>query len=195
MVSYRLIDLQNYLMKIDGRNLSAGWLLPYPIAFPPFRLKAQVLVELIFSYRIRYMSLFENFQDHPQRFEIDGSQASLMLVKPKRKTNSRHPIWWKKLWLRWLVPSLGFFRVFRALRPLRSLNAVPQMKAKDKIQGKKISKFGVVYASKKHGSFFQMTNLKDETSLKKRACHSPWLLWWEAQLEGPESDRFLELKC
>ena len=26
-------------------------------------------------------------------------------------------------------PSLGFFRVFRALRPLRSLNAVPQMKA------------------------------------------------------------------
>ena len=27
------------------------------------------------------------------------------------------------------LPSLGFFRVFRALRPLRSLNAVPQMKA------------------------------------------------------------------
>ena len=90
-----------------------------------------------------------------------------MVVKPKRKTNSRHPI-------SWLVPSLGFFRVFRALRPLRSLNAVPQMKAKDKIQGNKHQQMLGGIPSKKHGSdFFSNGEFERRNfSEKKRACHS-----------------------
>jgi len=88
-----------------------------------------------------------------------------MVVKPKRKTNSRHPI-------SWLVPSLGFFRVFRALRPLRSLNAVPQMKAKDKIQGNKHQQMLGGIPSKKHGILSNGEFDKTKLLWKTRACHS-----------------------